>query len=254
MSATATLGAAAAVAAVAYAAPSVAAVGPVRRSLMPAFSGVGHPGHVALTFDDGPHPEATPRLLGLLDRAEVRATFFLIGRELEANPEVGQAIAAAGHEVAVHGYEHRLLLKRGPRTTLADITRATRVIAERTGAVPHWWRPPYGVASTGALVAARRLCLTPVLWTTWGRDWTATATPDRVFRSVRRRLTGGGTILLHDSDASAAPRCWEAMLGALPKILEHCHAEGLAVGPLGEHGVRGSGVPLLEQHRGHDQQ
>lgn len=254
MKATTTLAGAAAAVAVAHAIPSVAAIGPVRRFLLPALSGAGHPGHVALTFDDGPHPEATPRLLRLLDGAGVRATFFLIGRELEAHPEVGREIAASGHEVAVHGYEHRMLLGRGPRATLADLTRATKVIAERTGAVPHWWRPPYGVASTAALVAARRLCLTPVLWTTWGRDWTADATPDRVFRSVRRRLAGGGTILLHDSDASATPRCWEAMLGALPRILEHCRAEGLAVGPLGEHGVRGSGVPLLEQHRGHDQQ
>jgi peptidoglycan/xylan/chitin deacetylase (PgdA/CDA1 family) len=221
---------------------------------MPALSGTGHPSHVALTFDDGPHPEATPRLLRLLDRAGVTATFFLVGRELDAHPEVGRAIVAAGHEVGVHGYEHRLLLRRGPRATLADLALATSVIADRTGAVPRWWRPPYGVATTAALFAARRLGLTPVLWTCWGRDWTATATPDRVLRSVRRRLAGGGTILLHDSDVTAAPRCWEAMLGALPAILAHCRAEGLTVGPLGEHGVRGSGVPCPEQHPGHNQQ
>ena len=225
--------------AVAHAGPAVAAIGPVRRRWLPTLAGTGDPGHVALTFDDGPHPEATPRLLRLLDGAGVRATFFLVGRELEAYPEVGRAIVAAGHEVGVHGYEHRLLLKRAPRATRDDLGRAAAVIDGVTGVTPGWWRPPYGVASTAALGAARRLGLTPVLWTCWGRDWTPAATPDRVYRSVVRRLAGGGTILLHDSDASASPRCWEAMLGALPAILDYCRAQGLAVGPLGEHGVGG---------------
>jgi peptidoglycan/xylan/chitin deacetylase (PgdA/CDA1 family) len=94
------------------------------------------------------------------------------------------------------------------------------------------------VATTAALHTARRLGLTPVLWTCWGRDWTPNATPDRVFRSVRARLSGGGTILLHDSDHCAAPRSWEVTLAALPSILTLCQARGFDVGPLGEHAVR----------------
>ncbi|WP_198171267.1 polysaccharide deacetylase family protein [Actinoplanes awajinensis] len=93
------------------------------------------------------------------------------------------------------------------------------------------------MASTAALLGARRLGLTPVLWTAWGRDWTASATPDSVFRAVRRGLSGGGTILLHDSDHSAAPGAFESMLGALPAILVRCRARGFAVGPLHEHGL-----------------
>lgn len=223
---------------VAHAAPAVAAIGPMRRRLLPAACGIGDPRHVALTFDDGPHPDATPELLRLLDGAGVRATFFLLGRMVEEHPRVARAIADQGHEIAVHGYEHRLLLKRGPRATLDDLTRATASISAAAGRTPRWWRPPYGVASTAALIGARRLGLTPVLWTCWGRDWTASATPDSVFRAVRRGLTGGGTILLHDSDHSAAPGSWEAALGALPAILTMCRAHGFDVGPLGEHGVR----------------
>jgi peptidoglycan/xylan/chitin deacetylase (PgdA/CDA1 family) len=190
-----------------------------------------------LTFDDGPHPEATPALLRLLDGAGVRATFFLLGHRTEQHPQIARAIAAAGHEIAVHGYEHRLLLKRRPAATLQDIARATASISVITGRRPRWWRPPYGVASTASIVAARRLGLTPALWTCWGRDWAAAATPDSIFQAVRAGLAGGGTILLHDSDHAAAPRSWEATLEALPAILSACQVRGFDVGPLGEHGI-----------------
>lgn len=229
--------------AAAHAGPAIAAIGPVRRRLMPGLSGIGNPGHVALTFDDGPHPEATPRLLRMLDANRVRATFFLLGAMVEKHPEVARAIATAGHEIAVHGYEHRLLVKRGPAETLEDLARATAATTAVTGQQPRWWRPPYGVAGTAALIGARRLGLTPVLWTCWGRDWSPNATADSVFKAVRRGLNGGGTILLHDSDHSAAARCWESMLGALPAILAHCRARGFDVGPLREHGLSPAPIP-----------
>ena len=218
--------------------PAVAAIGPLRRLLLPGLAGTGDPRHVALTFDDGPHPEATPSLLGMLDRAGVRATFFLLGRMVDELPEVARQIADAGHEIGVHGYDHRLLTGRGPAATREDLDRAAATIIAVTGVRPRWWRPPYGVATTTALLEARRIGLRPVLWTCWGRDWTATCTPDSVFRSVLRKLDAGGTILLHDSDHAAAAGCWRSMLGALPAILTVCRARGLAVGPLRDHGVR----------------
>ncbi|MBU2667997.1 polysaccharide deacetylase family protein [Actinoplanes bogorensis] len=236
--------------AAAHAAPALAAVGPLRRLVLPGLAGRGDPGHVALTFDDGPHPEATPRLLRLLDSGGVRATFFLLGRMAAEHPKVARAIATAGHEIAVHGYDHRLLLKRRPTETFDDLAHACETIAAVTGRTPRWWRPPYGVASTAALFSARRLGLTPVLWTCWGRDWTAGATPDSVFRAVRRGLRGGGTILLHDSDHAAASRAWEATLGALPAILTHCRVRGFEVGPLGAHGLGpGPLQPALSRSR-----
>jgi peptidoglycan-N-acetylglucosamine deacetylase len=216
---------------------AAAAVGPLRRQLLPRLAGLGSPGHVALTFDDGPHPDATPQLLNLLDQAGLWATFFLLGDAVEELPEVARAIADAGHEIAVHGYRHRLLTRRGPAATCEDLDRATATITAITGVRPRWWRPPYGVANTAALLEAHRIGLQPVLWSTWGRDWTARCTPDSVYRSIMRKLDGGGTILLHDSDRHAAPKCWLAMLGALPAILTTCRARGLEVGPLSEHGL-----------------
>jgi peptidoglycan/xylan/chitin deacetylase (PgdA/CDA1 family) len=144
---------------------------------------------------------------------------------------------SAGHEVGVHGFDHRLLLKRGPYATAGDLIRAKKAIAAVTGQPLRWWRPPYGVATPAALNTAHRLGLQPVWWTTWGRDWHATATSDTVFRAVRRRLAGGGTILLHDSDHAAAPIAWKAMFGALPAILALCRARGYTVGPLRDHGI-----------------
>jgi peptidoglycan/xylan/chitin deacetylase (PgdA/CDA1 family) len=115
-------------------------------------------------------------------------------------------------------------------------------ITAATRAQPRWWRPPYGVATTPALRHARHLGLHPVLWTCWGRDWTGSCTGDSVHRRVLRRLTGGGTILLHDSD-HAAPKCWVAMLSALPDILAYCAAQRWTVGPLGDHEVTPWNIP-----------
>ncbi|GAB1644129.1 polysaccharide deacetylase family protein [Krasilnikovia sp. MM14-A1259] len=235
----------------AQAAPAISAVGPVRRTLWPGLSGRGRLGHVALTFDDGPHPEATPQVLRILDNAGVQATFFLLARMVSDHPRVAQAIAAAGHEIAVHGHDHRLLLRRGPAATRTDLTMAVQVIAEFTGTVPRWWRPPYGVATTAALYEARRLGLTPVLWTHWGRDWTRRATPGSVARSVLWRPVSGGTILLHDSDHAAVPRCWEATVGALPGILAACRARGLDVGPLRDHGIASTAAAKIGHARAH---
>lgn len=225
------------VAAAFHAAPAVAAVGPVRRLAMPRLAGVGTTDHVALTFDDGPDPASTPRFLALLSEHGVRATFFMLGRmAVEARGLVTE-IAAAGHEIAVHGWEHRMLLKRPPRATVDDITRAHDLLAELTGTPPRWYRPPNGVLTGGALVAARRLGMTPVLWTAWGCDWTRGATPTSILTHVGRGLRGGGTVLLHDSDCTSAPGSWHATLGAVPPLLERIDELGLKVGPLADHGL-----------------
>ncbi|GAA5185597.1 polysaccharide deacetylase family protein [Rugosimonospora acidiphila] len=224
-----------------HALPTLASIGPLRNRFAPRLAGVGRPDHVALTFDDGPHPLSTPRFLALLERLDLRATFFLLGRWADRAPGLAKEIVAAGHEVGVHGYDHRCLLARGVRATRDDLTRARDVIADATGQPPRWFRPPYGVLTPAALAGAARLGLTPVLWTAWGEDWTARATPESVYRTVLADLHGGGTILLHDSDVTASPGSWEATLAAMPRLAATCHERGLRVGPLAEHGV--GGVP-----------
>ncbi|MGH3492510.1 MAG: polysaccharide deacetylase family protein [Sciscionella sp.] len=211
----------------------------MRSRLLPSLAGIGSPDHVALTFDDGPLPLVVPRFLEVLARYEVHATFFLLAEQLQRDPAAGKALVAAGHEVAVHGYEHRCVALRGPAATRRDLTLARERIVELTGTEPVWYRPPYGVLSWPALITARQLGLTPVLWTSWGRDWRAKATPDSVLRTVTATLRGGGTVLLHDSDTQSATGSWRATLGALPRLLDECARRGLRVGPLAEHFASG---------------
>jgi peptidoglycan/xylan/chitin deacetylase (PgdA/CDA1 family) len=209
---------------------------PVRAQL-PRLRGIGLPDHVALTFDDGPDPRSTPRFLDVLRERGVKATFFMVGEQLSRNPALGAQIAAEGHEVAVHGWHHRNLLGRGRRATYDDLAAACDLIADVTGEVARWYRPPYGILSRPALSAVQRLDLSPVLWTCWGRDWTARATPESVLRAVNRGMRRGATVLLHDSDRYAAVGSWRATLGALPALLDECEQKRLRVGPLAEHGV-----------------
>jgi peptidoglycan/xylan/chitin deacetylase (PgdA/CDA1 family) len=223
--------------AVGHSLPALTSLGPLRPFLAPRLSGPGNPRHVALTFDDGPDRASTPLFLKELEKTGTKATFFLLGQMLSKAPELGRELVDAGHEVAVHGWAHRPLLVRGPRATLDDVTRAKELIGSVTGQEPRWYRPPYGVLNTSALYAARRNNLRPVLWTHWGQDWTAKATPDSVLRTVTRGSLAGATLLLHDSDCTSAPQAWRSTLGALPRVLERCAEQGLTVGPLRDHGI-----------------
>ncbi|GIF47283.1 polysaccharide deacetylase [Asanoa ferruginea] len=223
-------------AALAIAATAVApALAPSLQVVAPALAGVGDRRHVALTFDDGPHPSSTPAFLELLDRLGVRATFFLLGEQAAAYPALARRIVVDGHEVALHGYRHRLLPTRSPSATRDDLHRGYASVATVTGVQPRWYRPPYGVLTPAAQAAAAELGMRPVLWTDWGRDWTARATPGTVYDTVTRRLAGGATVLLHDSDTQSAPGSWRATLGAVTPLAGACDRRGWTIGPLGEH-------------------
>jgi peptidoglycan/xylan/chitin deacetylase (PgdA/CDA1 family) len=220
-------------------APSLTRAPSVRRRL-PGLNGDGDPGRVALTFDDGPDPESTPHFLDALDALGWRATFFMLGEMVRKAPGLAAEVAAAGHEVGVHGDQHRTLLRLGPRTTHDDIQRAADVIASATGGPPTWYRPPFGTLSVGGLLVARRLGLRVVLWTAWGRDWRAEATGESVAADVLDGFVDGGTVLLHDSDCTSAPESWRATLDSFPLLGKGFADRGLVVGPLGEHGIAAS--------------
>ncbi len=227
----------------------------VRRGL-PGLAGRGAAGHVALTFDDGPDPRSTPRFLDELRRLECGATFFVLGELLERHPELARRIVADGHELAVHGWRHDNALVTRPGRVMSEMKRAADLVSEVTGVRPAWYRPPYGVLSAEALIAARRWRLRPVLWSVWGRDWTESATAASVLATLRPGLRGGANVLLHDSDHTSAPGSWRSALGALPELVAHCRTSGLRVGPLRDHGLSNGphepGIPDLICHEARD--
>ncbi len=224
--------------AVFQAGPGITGLPGVRRALFPRLSGSGRTDHVALTFDDGPDQATTPLFLEALAAKQIRATFFLLGSRIAMKPRLAAQIAEAGHELAVHGWDHRYLPLRGPLATYEDLARTTEIITTATGRVPDKFRPPYGVLSTAAILAARRLGLTPVLWGCWGKEWTPGATANSVCETLCEELRGGVTVLLHDSDCTSPAGSAMAALGALPMLLEECDRRALQVGPLAEHGLR----------------
>jgi peptidoglycan/xylan/chitin deacetylase (PgdA/CDA1 family) len=230
-------GAAAAGLAIAHAGPGITGLGPIRMLAFRRLAGQGDPGHVALTFDDGPDPGSTPEFVRVLAERRVHATFFMLGSMVAKAPGLAAELAAAGHEVGVHGWDHRYLPARTPAATRSDVARATDLIAAVTGIRPRLFRPPYGVLSGPALLAARELDLAPVLWGASGREWTPGATPASVLRTLLRGLHGGVTVLLHDSGCTSPPGAWQAGLGAVRPLLDECERRGLAVGPVGEHGI-----------------
>ncbi|UTI63729.1 polysaccharide deacetylase family protein [Paraconexibacter antarcticus] len=186
----------------------------------------GLPG-VALTFDDGPHPEGTPRVLDALAAAGAQATFFLVGEQVRRTGSLAAEIRAAGHAVAVHSDRHRSALRLTPRAVEEDRRRAAATIGDALGEAPlALYRPPYGILSLPAL---RALGVPALLWSRWGADWTARATPASVAARVLRPgpLTAGEVVLLHDADDYGAPGCWRATAGALPAILAATAAAGL---------------------------
>jgi peptidoglycan/xylan/chitin deacetylase (PgdA/CDA1 family) len=159
---------------------------------------------VALTFDDGPHPEGTPAVLDILARAGHRATFFMIGEQVEQRPELVREVVSQGHLVALHGHRHRFQVRLTARELELDLERGRAVIEDAVGSSLTYHRPPYGVYSPAGLQAARTAGLKPLLWTRWGKDWRRFTTPARIARRATHDLGRGDVILLHDADFYSA--------------------------------------------------
>ncbi len=187
-------------------------------------SGTGY----ALTFDDGPHREGTPAVLEILADAGVRATFFLVGEQVLRAPTLAAEIVAAGHGVGLHCHRHRNLLRLTPAQAREDILRALGVIEETTDRSPVLYRPPYGVSNAAALAVARGRGWRTLLWSRWGRDWEARATPQSIAALLTAGAGEGSILLLHDADDYSAPGSWRRTVAALPRVLDTLGERGLA--------------------------
>lgn len=186
----------------------------------------GAHGEVALTYDDGPHPEGTPAILEALRRGAAKATFFLVGEQVERYPELAARIVEEGHEPAVHAFRHRNQMRLTPRELATDLDRARAKVSEACGRIPLWYRPPYGVFTLPGLAAVRRRGLKPLLWSKWGRDWRA-GTPSEIVSLATRGVAAGDVILLHDADWYSSAGAHRSTAAATPAILEELRRRGL---------------------------
>jgi peptidoglycan-N-acetylglucosamine deacetylase len=184
-------------------------------------------GAVALTFDDGPHPEGTPAVLEALAAGDAAATFFVAGEQVVRRPALAAEILAAGHRVGLHCFHHRNFMRLSPRQAREDLARGAAAIEDATGGAVTQFRPPLGYLTAAALSFARAKGWEVVLWKRIGYDWRPSATPERIARRVTRRLRGGEIIVLHDADFYSSPGAWRATADSLPLVFERLRALGL---------------------------
>jgi peptidoglycan/xylan/chitin deacetylase (PgdA/CDA1 family) len=163
------------------------------------------PGELALTFDDGPNPTWTPRLLDLLARREVRATFFLVGSHAQSQPALVQQIVAAGHVIGNHSWSHLNLALASASHIEEQLSRASETLEQIAGAPIRFFRPPFGARRPEVLRIAKKLGLEPVLWNAMTSDWknpSADSISTRLQMKIDRLYRRGraANIVLHDGN------------------------------------------------------
>jgi chitin deacetylase len=190
--------------------PRSQALGPVL------WKGQGQEKRVALTFDDGPWPPYTQEILDVLAREEVRATFFVVGRQVRRHRDLLRRIAGEGHLVGNHTEHHLNLLLCSPRRARQEILWGAHTIAEVLGQSPRWWRPPYGFRTPWALLAARQHGMSAALWSACPHDYMRPEARVMV-RRVLAQAHPGAIVLLHDGngDRSQTARALPAMIAGL---------------------------------------
>ena len=202
---------AAACAGLAVGAYAYAAMWPASRIFGKALVAPKRPGELALTFDDGPNATWTPRLLEILARHDVRATFFLLGSRAEAQLELVRRIAAEGHLIGNHSWSHPNLAWSSTGRIREELTRTNEMLQQMTGTRPKFFRPPFGARRPAVLRIARARRLTPVLWNAMTSDWSEPSA-ERIAEQLTKAIEGqrrrgrAANIVLHDGAHQAQPR------------------------------------------------
>jgi peptidoglycan/xylan/chitin deacetylase (PgdA/CDA1 family) len=188
--------------------------------------GPRHLRRLALTFDDGPDPTWTPRLLDTLGAAGVPATFFLVGERAARASELVRRIAAEGHEVGSHSWSHRSLWLCGPRATEAEIRRAHVQLGDLTGTPPRYFRPPWGMVNAAMFPVLRRVGERCVFWSIQP-EGQRPVTAGRQVAYVLQRAHAGAIVDLHDAEGT--PGAPARLLQGLPALLDGLRRRGYAL-------------------------
>jgi peptidoglycan/xylan/chitin deacetylase (PgdA/CDA1 family) len=189
----------------AWGACAYAALWPGSRLFGEALIAPPRPEELALTFDDGPNPAWTPRLLDILTSHDVRATFFLVGSHAQAEPDLVRRIVAGGHLIGNHSWSHPNLALTAPQKIAVELAQASETIEQIAGLPVRYFRPPFGARRPVVFRLARSLGMVPVLWNAMTSDWSepsADAIAERLMRTVDRLEQSGraANIVLHDGN------------------------------------------------------
>jgi peptidoglycan/xylan/chitin deacetylase (PgdA/CDA1 family) len=180
---------------------------------------------VALTFDDGPDPVYTPRILDILAEGGASATFFLVAENARRYPDVVRQIVARGHEVGSHGMHHAPFWLLTPRRSRLEIQESVAMLQELTRTPVRCFRPPWGMFNLIAHYWMRRTDQRPVLWSLDSLDWFFLTPARLIYRKVSRRVRPGSVVLFHDG--RGVGRTAAALVEALPQLLDNLKARGL---------------------------
>ncbi len=191
---------------------------PIPDDVAVVFAGPSNVEACALTFDDGPSRENTPKILAVLRRLGVRATFFVEGRRVQRFPQLTRQIVEDGHEIASHGYSHRSFRSLWHNRIRDELVRTEAAIATSTGVRPRFVRPPFGRFPPSSMALFEQLGMEVVLWSVDSHDWELDD-PVEIARVVRHESTNGSVILLHDRTPEA--------VRALPDIIRDLQTRNL---------------------------
>jgi peptidoglycan/xylan/chitin deacetylase (PgdA/CDA1 family) len=180
---------------------------------------------LALTYDDGPNDPHTLRLLEVLAKHEVRATFFLIGRYVQQRPDIVRELVKAGHVVGNHTFSHPLLIFEPTGAIRSQLVDCERALTDAVGEHSNLFRPPFGGRRPAVMRIARVLGLEPVMWNVTGYDWNAPSV-EHIEGKVSRQVRGGDAILLHDGGHLAMGADRSRTVTATDRLVARYKAEG----------------------------
>jgi peptidoglycan/xylan/chitin deacetylase (PgdA/CDA1 family) len=180
---------------------------------------------LALTYDDGPNDPHTLRLLDILAKHNVRATFFLIGRYVQQRPDIVRELVRAGQVLGNHTFNHPLLIFKSAAQIRAEIETCRDAITDAVGEHSNLFRPPFGGRRPAVLRIARKLGLEPVMWNVTGYDWNAPS-PEYIEGKVIAKVRGGNVVLLHDGGHLRMGADRSRTVAATERLIARYKAEG----------------------------
>ena len=197
---------------------------PASRIFGDALTAPTRPGELALTFDDGPNPVWTPKLLDALASHNVRATFFLLGSFAQAQRDLVRRIAAGGHLIGNHSWSHPDLSRTSAQRVRQELARTSETLEQIIGAPVHYFRPPFGARRPTVFRIARELGLKPVLWNAMTNDWNEPSADQITARLAQKieRITRAGSavnIVLHDGGHRALNSNREPSITAAEQLI-----------------------------------